>query len=105
MDEYSMPEQPLSEELLQQVTGGCKDCNSDKLAIKDYQTGVYRHSWLADLARSNGQYDQYDFHSDKAFLYAVEKMTAQERIAQREATPGHVILPEPQRPPARRWIM
>ena len=105
MDEDPMPEQPLSEELLQQITGGCKECNRDKLEFLDHLTSYRLHSSHADLAKSNEQYDQYDFHKEKATSYLVKGFEAIQRITERGETPGHVILPNPQRPPGRRWIM
>jgi hypothetical protein len=105
MDEQTMPEQPLSAELLQQITGGCKECNRDKLEFLDHLTSYRLHSSHANLAKSNEQYDQYDFHKEKANFHADKLDKAIQRVAQRGATPGHVIVPDPQLPPGRRWIM
>jgi hypothetical protein len=105
MDEYTMPELHLSEELLQQITGGCKECNRDKLVTIDHYMCCGLHNSHADLAKSNNQYDQYDFHNKNSISHLKKGLDVIQRIEQREATPGHVILPEPQLPPGRRWIM
>jgi hypothetical protein len=105
MDEQTMPEQHLSEELLQQVTGGCKECSKDQLEMINHYRGYNLHIAHGDLAKSNGLHDQYKFHEEKANFYLDKALKAMERYEQREATDGHVILPEPQRPPGRRWIM
>jgi hypothetical protein len=105
MDEHTMPEQDLSEELLQQVTGGCKGCNRDWVKIDDHDISYKIHTSLADLAEANGHEDLQDFHMEKAFFYMEKGDEARSRIAQRKATPGHVIIPERQPPPGRRWIM
>jgi hypothetical protein len=105
MDEYTMPEQHLSEELLQKITGGCKECNRDKLEFLDHRESFGLHRTYANLAKSNGQADQYDFHDKNATSHSKKGFEAIQRIIQREETPGHVILPDPQLPPGRRWIM
>jgi hypothetical protein len=105
MDEYTMPELQLSEELLQQITGGCKGCNRDKLEFLDHLTSYRLHKSHADLAESNGQGEQYNFHKEKATFHGDKLNKAIQRVVQRGATPGHVILPDPQLPPGRRWIM
>jgi hypothetical protein len=106
MDEYTMPEQHLSEELLQQVTGGCKECNKDKIAISHYKTSFGIHEGLArPLLGDHTQNDLLEFHLDKMDFHLDNAKQALQRIEQREATPGHVILPEPQLPPGRRRIM
>ena len=106
MDEDPMPGQHLSEELLQQVTGGCKDCNRDEIAIKYYMKSNIIHEDLAhSIIGDHTQNDRIQFHLDKMDFHLDKAKQANQRITQREATPGHVILPEPQRPPGRRWIM
>jgi hypothetical protein len=53
MDEQTMPEQHLSEELLQQVTGGCKECNKDYKATISHYISYGLHKSHAALAKSN----------------------------------------------------
>jgi hypothetical protein len=105
MDEHTIPELHLSEELLQQITGGCKECNRDLLVGLDHQKCCSLHDSFADLAKSNGQVDQYNFHKEKATFHAdtIEKIL--QKVDQREATPGHVVVPDTRLPPRRRWIM
>jgi hypothetical protein len=106
MDEYTMPEQHLSEELLQQITGGCKECNRDKLAINQHLISNDIHENLArSIIGDHTQNDRFQFHLDKMDFHLDKAEKASQRIIQREATPGHVILPEPQLPPGRKWIM
>jgi hypothetical protein len=100
-----MPEQHLSAELLQQITGGCKECNRDKIVLNDHLVSADIHRSLAQLARSNEDDDLADFHQDQASSYVGKAIVATVRRLQRQATPGHVIIPEPQLFPGRRWIM
>ena len=105
MDEHTMPEQDLSEELLQQVTGGCQGCNNDRVSIRYHKVFHNLHSHLADLAFDNADDAQHEIHTNQIFFHMDKEDEARSRIDQRRATPGHVELPEPQRPPGRRWIM
>jgi hypothetical protein len=40
MEENAQTEQELLEEQLQAITGGCKDCNSNRGSINGYQRGI-----------------------------------------------------------------
>ena len=105
MDEQTMPEQHLSEELLQQITGGCQACHNDHVSMRNHDIFYRAHSESAHLAFDNDDDDQYEAHTNAAFFHAEKSSEALRKIVQRATTPGHVMTPEPQRPPGRRWIM
>jgi hypothetical protein len=105
MDEHNMSEQHLSEELLEQVTGGCQGCNNDRVSIRYHSVFQEVHSNLANSAYINDNDEKHEIYTNQVFFHMEKEEEARNRIAQRRATPGHVELPEPQRPPGRRWIM
>lgn len=105
MDEHVKTEQYLSEEQLQAITGGCQECNRDKVAIWNHERSAQLHEQLGQLAEASGQVDKSHFHMEKLFFHGGKALEAKDRIAEREETPGHVVLPDPQLLPARRGVM
>ena len=105
MDEHVKTEQYLSEEQLQAITGGCQACNRDKVAILNHERSAQLHEQLGQLAEASGQVDKSHFHMEKLFFHGGKALEAKDRIAERAETPGHVVLPDPQLPPARRGVM
>ena len=105
MDENAETELQLSEEVMQHITGGCKECNKDKNVSMDHSMMYNMHIARAQLARASGQEELFRFHVDKLDFHEAKDAEAIERIEQRAATPGHVNVPMPLRPPGKRWVI
>ena len=105
MDENAGTELQLSEEAMQHITGGCKECNHDKNVYMDHRMRYYMHIAHGQLAQASGQEDLYQFHADRVFFHGAKAVEAMERIEQRAETPGHVNVPKPPRTPGKRWVM
>ena len=89
MDEYAMTEQELSEEELQQITGGCGECDHHASQRDKWQDRAANARWLAEGQAARGdrvtarRYARWaDFHAGIANQH-------QGRIDAKRGTAGH----------------
>jgi hypothetical protein len=54
MDKHATPEESLSEEQLQHITGGCGACEQDKIAREQWKDEAAISLWLAEGAAAKG---------------------------------------------------
>ena len=95
MDKHAKTEQDLSEEQLQQITGGCGDCENNKRTLNEHQERADLFSWHAEAAQGKGNRQKLEdyvalkqFHSDEAKRF-------EKQIDTRLGTPGHPPVPGP----------
>ena len=89
MDKHAKTEQDLSEEHLQQITGGCGGCEDDKLLRDWYQNQATKFRWLADGAGEKKDRERSLYFSIEAQQHSARAKQAQVRINARLGTPGH----------------
>ena len=80
---------PLSQEQLDQITGGCGACEADKKRRDRVQNRAVQLSWLAEGDHARG--DRIGFKEAMAFSLsnAREAKYYQAMIDARQGTPGH----------------
>jgi hypothetical protein len=89
MDKHAKTEQDLSEELLQQITGGCAACDEDKTWKKHWEDQTDRSSWLAEAAAAKGDLRTAKGLWEDAMDSAGLARLRQANIDARRGTPGH----------------
>ena len=89
MDKHAKTEQDLSEELLQQITGGCAACDEDKTWKKHWHNETDLSSWLSEAAAAKGDRRTAKQHWENAMDSAGLARLRQTRIDARQGTPGH----------------
>ena len=86
-------DQELSEELLQQITGGCAACDEDKTWKKHWEDQTDRSSWLAEAAAAKGDLRTAKGLWEDAMDSAGLARLRQANIDARRGTPGHPPAP------------
>jgi hypothetical protein len=89
MKKQSEREELLSEELLQTITGGCRQCQIDDAHITQLANQADLYSRLAITARDLGDHELAIQHSATARNYAQDALQIQQRMRERRAQPGH----------------
>jgi hypothetical protein len=105
MEEYAKTELYLSEEQLQQITGGCGACEKDKRVRNFWDKEADISYWLAEGAAARRDPQTAAMHLKQAKANVALARRRQERIDARQGTPGHLPVPgEPSglEPPAKR---
>jgi len=105
MDEHAKTELHLSEEQLQQITGGCDACEYNKRLIAQHRLSAGRYNMLAE-----GAYERGDRQRSRAYAGLAQTSTRLAREHQAEldgrlGTPGHLPVPgesSSSEPPAKR---
>ena len=82
----------LSEEQLQQITGGCEHCTDDKLAIKVHQQAANLYDWLAQGAYGIGDRERFKDYVGLTQTASTLAREAQAKIDARQGTPGHPLV-------------
>ena len=93
MDEHAKTEQQLSEEQLQQITGGCAACDEDKTWKKYWEDQTDRSSWLAEAEAAKGNLRKAKGHWEDAMDSTGLTRLRQANIDARRGTPGHPPVP------------
>jgi hypothetical protein len=89
MDEHTIPEQDLSEEQRQAITGGCAQCTGDKAVITRTTEKAQRYSQLAAIANLLEVHDlKAEFEGEARYQSSLAQ-NAQRRMDARRGTPGH----------------
>jgi len=83
---------PLSQEQLDQITGGCGACVSDKKDVDSYQERAARYSLVAEGDHARGARLLSKATMEWAQEDAWEAKQAQARIDARQGTPGHPLV-------------
>jgi len=79
----------LSEEQLQQITGGCGECEANKQARESSQQNAHRYTWLAQGAYEIGIRERFKFFANRAQTASRDAQYWQARIDAKLGTPGH----------------
>jgi hypothetical protein len=93
MDEHAKTEQGLSEELLQQITGGCGRCSFDKSQITLFTERANLHLQLSQIAQDMNLHDMAREYSANAHTYSANAQQAQNKLNARQETPTHKPAP------------
>jgi hypothetical protein len=105
MDERAKTELHLSEEQLQQITGGCGACEEDKRVKRYWEYEADLSSWLGEGAAAKGDRRTAKVHWEDAMTNSNLARLRQARIDARLGTPGHPPTPgasSSSEPPAKR---
>jgi hypothetical protein len=105
MDEHAKTELHLSEEHLQQITGGCGLCDTDKANQKHFKDRAARLHWIATAAAAKGDRRQAKFLGTGSQFASLAASAFQESLDARLGTPGHPLAPgesSSSEPPAKR---
>jgi hypothetical protein len=104
MDEHAKTELHLSEEQLQQITGGCDACDYNKRLMARHRLSAGRYNMLAEGAYERGDRQQSRTYARLAQITTRLAREHQAELDARQGTPGHPPAPgeSPTEPPLKR---
>jgi hypothetical protein len=80
MDKHAMTEQDMSEEQLQQITGGCGACEVDRLRIMHHATFANLNDSYSQIARDFEYQNAAKEYAQQARMHSLTAKLIQERI-------------------------
>ena len=97
MDKHAMTEQNMSEEPLQQITGGCGACEADRLRIMHHTTFANLNDSYSQIEHNFENQNAAKEYAQQARMHSLTAKFIQERIDARHPAGSEIAEPAAKR--------